>query len=162
MNGAIQPFWDKACNEFSKKLWKPTNDFCEMNKDETSHWDCDNKNISFHAYESYRGTNEDIKFKPMPVENNQSDKKKIFFSAFSTEIKRFEKKVLKNNIKQIDIKKYIKTIKKIKEKSDKIKNINTKHKNFYIKITKALALFKNKINKKPTEKTTIKPKRKNC
>ncbi len=139
----MKEFWDENCEKFSQKLWKPSNDL-RKSKKEISHWDCDNKNISFTYFVPKKKVDVDIDFKPVPIPNNVTDKRKMFFGTFNTEIKRLETKIKKNNISQDDLKTYINKIKKIQSDATKITNSKKKHKEFIIKVGKELASFKKK------------------
>jgi len=140
------PFWNKDCKKLSDQLWKPKDDFRESPMKDPS-WNCDNKNISFKYFVPIEKVNIDFDFKPIPVQENTIDKRKMFFGKFNVEINRLEKKVKKNKINNDILKKHLKSIRKIQENVKKIDNIKKKHKDFFIKISKEISSLKKKFEK---------------
>ena len=105
------PFWNEDCKKLSNQLWKPADDFKES-KVKLPYWNCDSKKISFNFFVPTKDVDTEFDFKPIPVQENIIDKRKMFFGKFSVEIKRLETKLKKNKINHNVVKNHLKSIKK--------------------------------------------------
>jgi transposase len=137
----MQEFWDDDCKEFSKDLWKPPINLGKSDK-EVPYWNCDNENISFTYFESRKDIDINIDFKPIPIRNNDRDKRGMFFRMFAIEVKRLDKKLKKNKIKQSKLNDYVKNIGKIQKEMETIESAKKKHKKFFVRVNKKITLLK--------------------
>ena len=138
----MEPFWNSKCDIFSNELWVPCNDFHKSRR-QTPHWNCDNKNISFTHFKPNDEVNIDFdfEFKPIPIVDNTLEKRKLFFKMYNIEIRRLERQIKKNKIKQSNINRYLKKIKQIQTSVSKIEK-DTKYKRFIVQIRKSLESLK--------------------
>src|SRR5579871_5166572 len=141
----LLPFWDEQCSSLSKKLWKPP-DNMKPHEDDTGHWNCDHKDISFTKRVPDGNVFPDIKFSPLPVHDNSSEKYSLFFKMFRTEISRFNKSVIKNKISKKNVLDYLRRLEKINDNIDKSMKVASKNLKFFKDIMEEYDSLKNIIS----------------
>ena len=112
-------FWNKTCEQFSNKLWKPNAEPTMTNyKSRRKSINCDHPFVDFQFYKGE--LLKDIKFRKPDIIDNNEQKQQLYDKHYETEIIRYNKQL----DKRTEALKKAKSKHKQKIKAIKFKKLN--------------------------------------